>query len=105
MADVFISYSRRDADFVHGLHAFLSDAGRDVWVDWEDIPAASQWEQDINANIDAAESVVFVVSTSSLASEYCAAEFRHSQERGKRIVPIACDAADPTEAPEGLRQL
>ena len=52
-----------------------------------------------------AESVVFVVSTHSLASEYCAAEFRHAQERGKRIVPIACDGAEPEAAQPGLRQL
>ena len=76
-----------------------------MWVDWEDIPAASEWAQDIDDNIDAAESVVFVVSTHSLASEYCTAEFRHAQERGKRIVPIACDAADPEVAQPGLRQL
>ncbi len=105
MADVFISYSRQDGEFVRELHAFLKEAGRDVWVDWEDIPAASEWAQDIDDNIDAAESVVFVVSTHSLASEYCAAEFRHAQERGKRIVPIACDAADPEVAQPGLRQL
>ncbi len=105
MADVFISYSRQDGEFVRGLHEFLQGAGRDVWVDWEDIPAASAWAQDIDDSIDAAESVVFVVSTHSLASEYCTAEFRHAQERGKRIVPIACDAADPEAAQPGLRQL
>src|SRR6478735_12200824 len=105
MADVFVSYSRHDGGFVRELHAFLSEAGRDVWVDWEDIPAASEWERDINESIDGAESVVFVVSTHSLASDYCAAEFRHAQERGKRIVPIACDQAEPEAAQPGLRQL
>src|SRR5215216_4316710 len=105
MADVFISYSRRDGAFVRGLHSFLTEGGRDVWVDWEDIPPASQWAQDIDESIDAAESVVFVVSGSSLASEYCLLELRHAQERGKRIVPLACDGADPGAAPEGLRQL
>ncbi len=105
MADVFVSYSRHDGGFVRELHAFLSEAGRDVWVDWEDIPAASEWERDINESIDEAESVVFVVSTHSLASDYCTAEFRHAQERGKRIVPIACDGADPEAAQPGLRQL
>ena len=63
------------------LRSFLTGDGRDVWVDWEDIPPASEWEADIYSNIDAAESVVFVVSTSSLASKYCGAEFRHAQER------------------------
>ena len=105
MTDVFISYSRRDGEFVRDLYGFLSEAGRDVWVDWEDIPPASQWEQDIYDSIDAADSLVFVVSASSLASEYCLAELGHAQGRGKRIVPLACDGAEPDAAPEGLRQL
>jgi WD40 repeat protein len=105
LADVFISYSRADGAFVRELHAFLIDRGKNVWVDWEDIPPASQWEQDIDDNIDAADSFVFVISGSSLASQYCAGELRHAGERGKRIVPIACDGADPAQAPEGLRQL
>ena len=74
VADVFISYSRHDSEFVRELHAFLTAAGRDVWVDWEDIPPASEWEQDIDNSIDEAESVVYVVSTSSLASKYCGLE-------------------------------
>jgi len=105
VADVFISYSRRDGEFVRELHAFLTEGGRDVWVDWEDIPPASQWAQDIEESIDGADSVVFVVSSSSLASEYCLAELRRALEGGKRIVPLACDGADPGAAPEGLRQL
>lgn len=105
MTDVFISYSRRDGEFVRDLYGFLSEAGRDVWVDWEDIPPASQWEQNIYDSIDAADSLVFVVSANSLASEYCLAELGHAQGRGKRIVPLASDGADPDAAPEGLRQL
>lgn len=105
MADVFVSYSRLDAAFVHELHAFLTDRGKDVWIDWEDIPPAAEWAEDIEDNIDAAESFVFVVSSNSLASRYSLDELRHAEERGKRIVPIACDGADPDKAPEGLRQL
>ena len=45
MSDVFVSYSREDGAFVRELHGLLTAAGRDVWVDWEDIPAASQWER------------------------------------------------------------
>ena len=41
MADVFISYSRRDEEFVERLRETLADNGKDVWVDREDIgPAA-----------------------------------------------------------------
>ncbi len=105
MADVFISYSRADGDFVRELHGFLTGHGKDVWVDWEDIPPAAAWEEDIDDSIDEAESFVFVVSGSSLASRYSLGELHHAQDRGKRIVPIACDGADPEAAPQGLRQL
>jgi WD40 repeat protein len=106
MADVFISYSRKDGAFVQTLFDFLKSAGRDVWVDWEDIPPASEWEEDIHDNIDAAESFVAIVSANSLASEYCARELARAQEGGKRIVPVACEPApDPESAPTALRQL
>jgi len=105
VADVFISYSRADGVFVHELHTFLTARGKDVWVDWEDIPPAAPWEEDIDDSIDAAESFAFVISGNSLASRYSLEELHHAEARGKRIVPIACDGADPEAAPKGLRQL
>jgi len=103
--EIFISYSRRDDGFVRALHAYLTGRGRGVWVDWEDIPPASRWEQDIGDSIDAAESFVFVASPSSLASEECGKELRRAQEGGKRIVPLALDGAAPAEAPAAIREL
>ena len=37
MADVFISYSRKDADFVRRLHDELLKRDRDTWVDCPDL--------------------------------------------------------------------
>ena len=99
VANIFVSYSRVDVGFVRDLHEFLTVEGREVWVDWEDIPPASDWERDIYESIDGAESFVFVASPASLASEYCGRELRHAGERGKRIVPLAIDGAAPDEAP------
>jgi hypothetical protein len=33
LADVFVSYSRRDAEFVRRLVDTLESRGKDVWVD------------------------------------------------------------------------
>ena len=63
MADVFISYSRRNADFARQLHEALSGRQRDVWIDWEDIPLTADWWQEICAGIRAADSFVFVTSS------------------------------------------
>ena len=38
VSDAFICYSRRDREFVERLHAALVAAGKEVYVDWEDIP-------------------------------------------------------------------
>lgn len=105
MADVFLSYSRRNKEFVHQLYEFLTGKDKDVWVDWDDIPPASEWQQDIAQNIEGADGFVFVVSADSLASAECAKELEHALGRGKRIVPIACDHADPTAARDELRNL
>ena len=55
MSDVFISYSRNDSDFVRALHNRLTGEGRDVWVDWEDIPPSADWLADIERAIDASD--------------------------------------------------
>ncbi len=105
MADVFLSYSRRNKEFVQRLYEFLTGTDKDVWVDWDDIPPASEWQQDIAQNIEGADGFVFVVSAHSLASAECAKELEHALGRGKRIVPIACEQADPGAAREELRKL
>ena len=43
MTGVFISYSRRDKDFVGKLREALSARNYEVWVDWEDIPPSTEW--------------------------------------------------------------
>lgn len=88
MTDVFISYSRKDKDFVRRLHDALAAHDRDTWVDWEDIPRAANWLDEIYGGIDAADTFVYVTSPDSLASEICNLEAAHARARNKRIIPI-----------------
>ncbi|HIC02504.1 TPA: TIR domain-containing protein [Candidatus Poribacteria bacterium] len=37
MSDIFISYSRRDIDFVRHLFDQLQERDHESWVDWQDI--------------------------------------------------------------------
>ena len=87
MTDVFISYSRRDSEFVQALHAALERRGRDAWVDWEDIPPAVDWKEELQAGIDRAGVLIFVITPDSLRSEVCARELEQAIAHGKRIVP------------------
>ncbi len=53
--DLFISYSRRDKDFVQRLHQVLITDQQAVWVDWEDILPVADWRQEIYRGIEAAD--------------------------------------------------
>jgi hypothetical protein len=71
MADVFISYSRQNKDFVLELHEALNKFGRTDWVDLEDIPPAAAWREEIKDAIESSDSFVFVISQASVASREC----------------------------------
>ena len=55
MADVFVSYSRKDEEFVRTYHNSLAGAKRDVLVDWEDIPPSAEWLRETEQAIEAAD--------------------------------------------------
>ncbi|MBI5667201.1 MAG: TIR domain-containing protein [Chloroflexi bacterium] len=102
MADVFISYSRRDAEFVRRLHSRLTEAGRNCWVDWEDIPPTAQWLAEIYGAIEAADTFIFVISPDSLASKVCRQEIEHAAQLNKRFVPLLYRHAPDMPVPEAI---
>jgi len=72
MAQVFISYSRRDArDFALKLRDAFAGAKRDAWLDTKDIPITAEWLAEIFTNIEAADNFVFIISPESAASPNC----------------------------------
>jgi WD40 repeat protein len=98
MADVFISYSRKDADFVHRLTDALAARSRDVWVDWEDIPASADWWSEVTNGIASANAFVFIISPDSVRSEVCRREIDQAITDNKRFIPLLRrDVDDPTD--------
>lgn len=105
MPDVFISYSRKDKAFVEKLVTALEAHKRDVWVDFEDIPFASEWWEEIQKGIESSESAIFVISPDYLASEVCGLEVNHVHKNNKRIVPIVFQRPDRDKVPDTLASL
>lgn len=101
MADVFISYSRKDTAFVRRLHDALASRGRDSWVDWEDIPLTADWWKEVQAGIEAADAFVFIISPDSIRSEICRKEIDHAIANNKRLVPLLYRPTDE-EANRGV---
>lgn len=88
MSDVFISYSRKDKAFVQQLHQALTSQKRDVWIDWEDIPATADWWNEIKTGMDGANNIIFVISPDSAESKICQDEVAYAVSSNKRLIPL-----------------
>ena len=86
--EVFISYSRKDKEFVRRLDEELKRRDREAWVDWEGIPPGDTWEKTIYGAIEATHTFIFVLTPDSIASEVCGKEIAHAAANNKRLVPI-----------------
>lgn len=105
MSDVFISYSRKDGEFVAKLQSGLEAQQRDVWVDWQDIPPTAEWLREIYGAIEAADTFVFIVSPDSVTSRTCLLELTHAQSHHKRVVPVLVREVDQRAVPEAIAKI
>ena len=103
MADVFISYSRSDAEFVHRLQHKLEARGKEVWVDVEGIRDAEVFPEALLRAIESSNAFVFVISPDAVRSRFCAQEVEHAVALNKRIVPLVLRSAPDRELPESIR--
>ncbi len=88
MEKIFISYSRKDIDFVRKLAADLEKANYDVWWDITDLRGGDEWVTRIEAAIEASQTVIVVLSPNSLQSEWVRKEYTQAIGLHKRIIPI-----------------
>lgn len=102
---VFISYSRRDLDFVDRLQSALEDAGVEASVDREDIEKGEAWWARIQQLITEADTVVFVLSPDSIASPVCQQEVDFAESLNKRFVPVVARDIAGLAAPAALARL
>jgi hypothetical protein len=100
---VFISYSRDDLDFADQLHAALRICSFDTSIDRHAIAGGEEWKQRLGNLIREADTVVFVLSSSSAGSTICAWEVQEAERLGKRIIPVVCHALENADAPQRLR--
>src|SRR5262249_25645559 len=105
MADVFISYAREDKGFVRRLHSTLASKNLDAWVDWEDIPPTADFMQEIFAAIEAADTVVLILSPDWASSLVCRREVEHGLLHNKRLVPLVWRDVDAEHLAPGVAAL
>lgn len=87
--DAFISYGRADSKFfAMRLNERLMERGYNVWFDFDDIPLAVDFQNQIDAGIEQAHNFLFVIAPHSINSEYCRKEVELAVRLNKRIIPL-----------------
>lgn len=104
-AQIFVSYSRRDSAFAQWLVGCLKAEGFAAYLDKVDIAPGENWKARLAALILAADTVVFIVTAHSVASDICAWELDESARLKKRLFPIVAERIPDSSAPAILRDL
>lgn len=105
MAKLFVSYSRKDSVAARKLIDAFRTINQDVWVDWEAIPPAVDWLEQIFRGIEESDAFVFLISPDSIESEVCKVEINKAAQNNKRIIPIVLRDVNPRDTPETIRKL
>src|SRR5215470_10023743 len=104
-AKVFISYSRKDMTFADRLEAALTARGFEPLIDRTEIYAFEDWWKRIEDLIVRADTVVFVLSPDSVASEVAQKEVAFAASLNKRFAPIVLRPVSNDRVPEALAKL
>jgi hypothetical protein len=88
---IFISYSRKDIEFVRKLAADLELANFDVWWDITGLQAGDDWPKEIPRAIKSSRRVIVVLTSNSGKSAWVEKEIAQALDLRKRIIPIQLD--------------
>ena len=88
MSQIFISYSRKDLAIAERIVDALAKHDLKPWIDWKSIPKGEEFESEIYRGVEGSNVFLFLVSPSSVKSEWCNREIEHAARNGKRILPI-----------------
>jgi tetratricopeptide (TPR) repeat protein len=99
VAQVFLSYSRQDAEVAKALAGGLRSVGHQVWWD-KNISGGSAFAAEIEQALSAADVVIVLWSEAAVKSPWVLDEAAEGRDTG-RLLPIALDDCRP---PLGFRQ-
>jgi WD40 repeat protein len=103
VADVFVSYSRRDSEFVRRVAASVADAGKECWMDTDGIADGEVFPLAIRRAIEQSDAFLFVITPPSVDSSFCEQEVEYARELQKRIVPVLRERVPDERLPAEIR--
>jgi len=97
MADIFISYSRKDSAQAEQLAELLASAGLSCWIDKSGIDFAASWSKEIVQAIDGCKAFLVLLSPFSVLSPNVIKEVSLAAEKRKKIRPLDLEPVALTE--------
>jgi WD40 repeat protein len=102
---VFISYSRLDMVFADKLAGALESRGLEVFIDRRVLPLLEEWQRELLGFIRRSDAIVFIVSDSSIRSEWCQWEVDQVIALSKRLAPIVLQRVPMERIPAALLEI
>lgn len=84
---IFISYARKDSEYVYTLSRELRRIGLDIWID-QDIDPGLNWDNSIEEALQSCDKMLLIVSPDSMRSENVQDEWSYFLEEGKAVFPF-----------------
>jgi serine/threonine protein kinase len=84
---IFISYARKDNDYVYTLARELRRIGLSIWID-QDISTGANWDKSIEEALKSCDKMLLIVSPASMLSENVQDEWSYFLEEGKAVFPF-----------------
>jgi predicted NAD-dependent protein-ADP-ribosyltransferase YbiA (DUF1768 family) len=94
MARFFVSYSHQDRPLVDQVIRTLDEAGIQFWIDTADIPAGSNWQQQIEMALRAADAIIAVISPASVQSQSVQRELLIATAMERPLFPVFVQGDD-----------
>jgi hypothetical protein len=90
---IFISYSRRDTEYVSSLVEAMRKQGFEVWFD-KNIRTGTDWDDTIESELKKADAIVLILSKTSVASENVKDEISYAIGLDKPVNPIKIEECE-----------
>jgi hypothetical protein len=85
---VFISYSRKDIDFVKNLAIDLQTVGLDVWWDISGLQGGNNWVRSIQDALDKSKYCIVVITPDSINSTWVEKEYTYAMNNNITVIPL-----------------
>ena len=102
---VFISYSHHDIVAADQIVASLESNGFNVLIDRRDLPYGEKWQNELSGFIASSDTVIWLVSPTSIISKWCNWELDEVNKHNKRLVPVRVGDVTPEDLPRQLGEI